>query len=83
MEKKEVFDEIFDRTIPHSAFLDKRSVLSCMYQAYMVGKEEYQESYNKLESTFEKLLEEFLSSEKNRKIRSQIIEDWRKKAGTI
>jgi hypothetical protein len=54
-----------------------------MYQAYMVGKEEYQESYNKLESTFEKLLEEFLSSEKNRKIRSQIIEDWRKKASTI
>ena len=28
---------IFDETIPHSSFLDERSILSCMYQSYQLA----------------------------------------------
>ena len=31
---------IFDRTIPHSSFLDQRSILSCMHQSYQLGCED-------------------------------------------
>lgn len=34
------FKEIFDNTIPHSSFLDERSILGCMYQSYQLGYED-------------------------------------------
>lgn len=32
--------KIYDDTIAHSSFLDKESVLSCMYQSYILAKQE-------------------------------------------
>ena len=54
---KDKLEEIYQNTIPHHSFLDKRSIDSCMYQSYMLGKQENIENYNKLKSTFLDLLE--------------------------
>ena len=40
---KEKLEEIYQHTIPHHSFLDKRSIDNCMYQSYMLGKEENEE----------------------------------------
>lgn len=34
------FKEIYDNTIPHSSFLDERSILSCMHQSYQMACED-------------------------------------------
>lgn len=70
---KEKLEEIFQNTIPHHSFLDKRSIDSCMYQSYMLGKEENEENYNKLKKTFLNLLKELNNT--------QMVEEWKKTAG--
>ena len=45
---KDKLEEIYHQTIPHHSFLDKRSIDSCMYQSYMLGKEDGQKDYDKL-----------------------------------
>ena len=44
---KEKLEEIYQHTIPHHSFLDKRSIDSCMYQSYMLGKNESEEKAEK------------------------------------
>jgi hypothetical protein len=54
---KDKLEEIYQHTIPHSTFLSKRAIDSCMYQSYMLGKEENIENYNKLKKVFLDVLE--------------------------
>lgn len=70
---KDKLEEIYQNTIPHHSFLDKRSIDSCMYQSYMLGKQENIENYNKLKSAFLDLLE----------ATNQKVEDWKKNAGLL
>lgn len=37
---KERLLEIYDSTIPHSSFLSRQSILSCMYQSYQLASED-------------------------------------------
>jgi hypothetical protein len=70
---KEKLEEIYQNTIPHHSFLDKRSIDSCMYQSYMLGKQENIENYNKLKSAFLNLL----------KTSDHMVEEWKKTAGIL
>jgi hypothetical protein len=70
---KEQLEEIYQNTIPHHSFLDKRSIDSCMYQSYMLGKQENIENYNKLKSAFLDLL----------KTGDHKVEEWKKTAGIL
>ena len=70
---KEKLEEIYQNTIPHHSFLDKRSIDSCMYQSYMLGKQENIENYNKLKSAFLSLL----------KTGDHVVEEWKKSAGIL
>jgi hypothetical protein len=72
---KEKLEEIYQHTIPHHSFLDKRSIDSCMYQSYMLGKEENQEKYNKLKNAFLNLSKELNDA--------QLEEIWKKKGGLL
>ena len=72
---KEKLEEIYQTTIPHHSFLDKRSIDSCMYQSYMLGKEENEEKYNKLKKSFLNLLKELNDT--------QMEEDWKKEGGLL
>ena len=72
---KNKLEEIYQHTIPHHSFLDKRSIDSCMYQSYMLGKEENQEKYNKLKNAFLNLLKEFNDT--------QVEENWKKEGGLL
>ena len=36
-------EEIFENTIPHGTFLDKKSIISCMYQSHQLGQIESEE----------------------------------------
>jgi hypothetical protein len=72
---KNKLEEIYQHTIPHHSFLDKRSIDSCMYQSYMLGKEENQEKYNKLKNAFLNLLKELNDT--------QVEENWKKEGGLI
>ena len=42
-------NEIYDDTIPHHTFLDKSSIMSCMYQSYMLGTEDVLEWLSSME----------------------------------
>jgi hypothetical protein len=72
---KNKLEEIYQHTIPHHSFLDKRSIDSCMYQSYMLGKEENQEKYNKLKNAFLNLLKELNDI--------QVEENWKKEGGLL
>ena len=72
---KDKLEEIYHQTIPHHYFLDKRSIDSCMYQSYMLGKEENEEKYNKLKKSFLNLLKELNNT--------QMEEDWKKEGGLL
>lgn len=80
---KEKLEEIYQNTIPHHSFLDKRSIDSCMYQSYMLGKQENIENYNKLKSTFLDLLENWGDFGKYNASRNHMEEDWKKTAGIL
>jgi hypothetical protein len=80
---KEKLEEIYQNTIPHHSFLDKRSIDSCMYQSYMLGKEENIENYNKLKSAFLGLLENWGDFGKYNASRNHMEEDWKKTAGIL
>jgi hypothetical protein len=80
---KDKLEEIYQHTIPHSTFLSKRSIDSCMYQSYMLGKEENIESYNKLKEAFLELLENWGDFGKYNSGRNQMEEDWKKQAGLL
>lgn len=80
---KDKLEEIYQHTIPHSAFLSKSSIDSCMYQSYMLGKQENIENYNKLKKAFLNLLEELGNSEDNNPSKNQIEENWKKNAGLL
>jgi lipoate-protein ligase A len=69
-------EEIFENTIPHSTFLDKKSIISCMYQSHQLGQIESEEKYNKLTSTFKSLLKTLDFDEQTK-------EDWEKKGGLL
>ena len=49
MKNEDKYEEIFENTIPHSSFLDKRSIISCMHQAYMLGTEDVLEWLSKMD----------------------------------
>jgi hypothetical protein len=72
---KNKLEEIYQHTIPHHSFLDKRSIDSCMHQSYILGKEENQEKYNKLKNAFLNLLKELNDT--------QVEENWKKEGGLI
>jgi len=72
---KEKLEEIYQHTIPHHSFLDKRSIDSCMYQSYMLGKNESEEKYNKLKKTFLNLLKELNNT--------QMEEEWKQEGGLL
>ena len=72
---KDKLEEIYHQTIPHHSFLDKRSIDSCMYQSYMLGKEENEEKYNKLKKSFLNLLKELNNT--------QMEEEWKTEGGLL
>jgi hypothetical protein len=80
---KDKLEEIYQNTIPHHSFLDKRSIDSCMYQSYMLGKEEEQIKYNKLKIAFLDLLENWGDFGKYNSSRNQMEESWKKEAGLL
>lgn len=80
---KDKLEEIYQHTIPHSAFLSKRAIDSCMYQSYMLGKEDNIENYNKLKKAFLELLENWGDYGKYNASRNQMEEDWKKTAGLL
>ena len=80
---KEELDEIFENTIPHSAFLSKSAIDSCMYQAYMLGKEKEIEKYKQLKKTFLSLLEDWGDFGNYNSDRNQMEEEWKKEAGLL
>lgn len=80
---KEKLEEIYQNTIPHNSFLDKRSIDSCMYQSYMLGKEENQENYNKLKKSFLELLENWGDFGNYNSDRIQMEQEWKKDAGLL
>jgi hypothetical protein len=69
-------EEIFENTIPHGTFLDKKSIISCMYQSYQLGQIESEEKYNKLSSAFKSLLKTLDFDEQTK-------EDWKKRGGLL
>ena len=80
---KDKLEEIYQHTIPHSAFLSKRSIDSCMYQSFMLGKQENIENYDKLKKTFLNLLENWGDYGNYNSDRKQMEEDWKKEAGLL
>ena len=80
---KDKLEEIYQNTRPHHSFLDKRSIDSCMYQSYMLGKQENIENYNKLKSTFLDLLENWGDFGKYNASRNHMEEEWKKTAGIL
>jgi len=80
---REKLEEIYQHTIPHHSFLDKRSIDSCMYQSFMLGKEENQEKYDKLKKAFLNLLEDWGEYGNYNSGRNQMVEDWKKEAGLL
>jgi len=80
---KDKLEEIYNNAIPHSAFLSKRAIDSCMYQSYMLGKEENIENYNKLKSAFLELLENWGDYGNYNSGRNQMEEDWKKEGGLL
>jgi hypothetical protein len=68
---KNKLEEIYQHTIPHHSFLDKRSIDSCMYQSYMLGKEENEEKYNKLKKVFLDVLERLNDEKKANEIKKE------------
>lgn len=80
---KEKLEEIYQHTIPHHSFLDKRSIDSCMYQSFMLGKEDNQEQYNKLKKAFLHLLEDWGNYGNYNSDKNQMEEDWKKEAGLL
>jgi hypothetical protein len=80
---KDKLEEIYQNTIPHHSFLDKRSIDSCMYQSYMLGKQENIENYNKLKSAFLDLLENWGDFGKYNASRNHMEEEWKKTAGIL
>ena len=68
---KEKLEEIYQHTIPHHSFLDKRSIDSCMYQSYMLGKEENEEKYNKLKKVFLDVLERLNDEKKANELKKE------------
>ena len=80
---KEKLEEIYHNTIPHHSFLDKRSIDSCMYQSYMLGKYEDEERYAKLRKAFLELLESWGDYGNYNSGRNQMEEEWKKEAGLL
>ena len=78
-----VFKEIYEQNINHNIILDKESVMVCMKKSYETGKQESQEKYDKLKSTFEDLLELWAYYGKYNSSRNHMEEDWRKEAGLL
>ena len=80
---KDKLEEIYHNTIPHSAFLSKYAIDSCMYQSFMLGKEENIENYNKLKTAFLELLENWGDFGKYNSSREHMEEGWKKHAGLL
>ena len=80
---KEKLEEIYQNTITHHSFLDKRSIDSCMYQSYMLGKCEDEEKYAKLRKAFLELLENWGDYGNYNSSRNHMEEDWKKEGGLL
>jgi hypothetical protein len=80
---KDKLNEIYDNTIPHSAFLSKGAIDSCMMQAYLMGLREHEEKYDKLKKAFEQLLEEWGDFGNYNSSRNHMEEDWKKLGGLL
>lgn len=80
---KDKLNEIYHNTITHSSFLCKSSIDSCMLQAYILGKNEKEEEYDKLKNAFEDLLEMWGDFGKYNSDRRHMEEDWKKQAGLL
>jgi len=68
---KDKLEEIYQHTIPHSTFLSKRAIDSCMYQSYILGKEENIENYNKLKKVFLDVLERLNDEKKATELKKE------------
>jgi hypothetical protein len=65
MNKK--LEEIYESSIPHSAFLDRRSVIYCMEQSYMLGTKDVLEWLSKMDNLSDNikyLIEEYHNQHK-------------------
>lgn len=80
---KDKLNEVFDNTIPHSSFLHKTSIDSCMLQSYVLGRNEKDEEYEKLKKSFLELLEMWGDFGKYNSSREHMEEDWKKQAGIL
>jgi hypothetical protein len=80
---KDELNEIFDNTIPHSSFLSKRAIDSCMMQSYILGRNEKSQEYDKLKNAFNDLLKMWGDFGKYNSSRNHMEEDWKKQAGLL
>lgn len=80
---RDKLNEIFDNTIPHSSFLNKSSIDSCMMQSYILGRNEKSEEYDKLKTAFKDLLELWGDYGKYNSDRNHMEESWKKQAGLL
>jgi hypothetical protein len=64
---RDKLNEIYDNTIPHSAFLDKNSVEKCMEDSYNLGVRDVLEWLSKMQhlsDNIEYIIEEWKSQNK-------------------
>jgi hypothetical protein len=80
---KESLNEIYDNNIVHNTILDRDSVMSCMEESYLLGKQKSQENYNSLRNAFEELLLLWGDYGKYNSSRNHMEEEWRKEAGLL
>jgi hypothetical protein len=65
---RDKLNEIYDNTIPHSAFLDKNSVEKCMEDSYNLGVRDVLEWLSKMQhlsDNIEYIIEEWKSQNKS------------------
>ncbi len=72
----ELFESIYNETIVHHSFLDKKSVLECIRKAYYLGKNEEKEKYEGLKKDFESLMEDWRNSSKYNSSLNLMGKDW-------
>jgi hypothetical protein len=80
---EESLNEIYDNNIVHNTILDRDSVMSCMEESYLLGKQKSQENYNSLRNAFEELLLLWGDYGKYNSSRNHMEEEWRKEAGLL
>ena len=72
----ELFESIYNETIVHHSFLDKKSVLECIKKGYYLGKNEEEGKYEGLKKDFESLMEDWRNSAKYNSSQNLMEKDW-------